>query len=353
MLREFGLINMNGRVYDPLTSRFLSPDNYVQNPNNPQNYNRYAYALNNPLKYVDPDGEFFWIPFIIGAAIGGYVGYKIADAKEYDFNDWQMYGYMLGGAVIGGLSGALGAEIAAAGGFMANTTSMIMSSYTFSVGMAALSNGMIHPSVNFGFGSYDFETGELNYLFGGDNKWYENLGYFLGAMGNLNDINNLINQTNARLYTQVKNLDGSKDIISHTGIVDDATGDNLMSFGPDDNKIGAGGFKDQIGSAKPLGGYKKFGLAVRKGTPNYPVYPSLSKSTTLVVNKYLFSELRKVSKFIPYQGLTTNCVNMSSISLWLNGIPNIGIHPFLLHYSIVAYNSGFNPYVFNLLTIIP
>ncbi len=47
-LSEFNLINMNGRMYDPQISRFLSPDPYVQMPLNDQNYNRYAYCLNNP-----------------------------------------------------------------------------------------------------------------------------------------------------------------------------------------------------------------------------------------------------------------------------------------------------------------
>ncbi|WP_289858210.1 RHS repeat-associated core domain-containing protein, partial [uncultured Muribaculum sp.] len=50
-------INMNGRLYDPLLARFFSPDNYVQQPTNSQNFNRYSYCLNNPLKYTDPSGE--------------------------------------------------------------------------------------------------------------------------------------------------------------------------------------------------------------------------------------------------------------------------------------------------------
>lgn len=57
-LTWFGLINMNARLYDPLLGRFLSPDPYVQAPDFTQNYNRYSYALNNPLKYIDESGEF-------------------------------------------------------------------------------------------------------------------------------------------------------------------------------------------------------------------------------------------------------------------------------------------------------
>ena len=55
-LDEFVLINMNGRVYDPVIGKFLSPDPLVQLPDYSQNYNRYTYAFNNPLKYVDPSG---------------------------------------------------------------------------------------------------------------------------------------------------------------------------------------------------------------------------------------------------------------------------------------------------------
>jgi RHS repeat-associated protein len=59
-LQWYGLINMNARLYDPLVGRFLSPDPYVQDPTNTQNYNRYSYVLNNPLKYTDPTGERYW-----------------------------------------------------------------------------------------------------------------------------------------------------------------------------------------------------------------------------------------------------------------------------------------------------
>ncbi len=56
-LDNFALINFNGRMYDPILAHFLSPDPYIQAPENPLNYNRYAYCLFSPLQYVDPSGE--------------------------------------------------------------------------------------------------------------------------------------------------------------------------------------------------------------------------------------------------------------------------------------------------------
>src|SRR4030095_7752991 len=53
-----GLVNMNGRVYDPVLGRFLSPDPNVQFGGNLQSFNRYSYVLNNPLRYTDPTGYF-------------------------------------------------------------------------------------------------------------------------------------------------------------------------------------------------------------------------------------------------------------------------------------------------------
>ena len=65
-LEQFGIINMNGRCYDPLLGRMLSPDNFVQDATSTQSFNRYSYVLNNPLKYTDPSGDFI---FTIHAAI--------------------------------------------------------------------------------------------------------------------------------------------------------------------------------------------------------------------------------------------------------------------------------------------
>lgn len=79
---EVGLIHMNGRMYDANMSRFLSPDNFIQNPYNTQNFNRYGYVLNNPLLYTDPSGEFIFESialftivkaiFVASAVVGAY-----------------------------------------------------------------------------------------------------------------------------------------------------------------------------------------------------------------------------------------------------------------------------------------
>ena len=56
-LNQFNLINMNGRVYDPLVGAMIQPDNYVGDYTSSQAYNRYVYCNNNPLKYIDPSGD--------------------------------------------------------------------------------------------------------------------------------------------------------------------------------------------------------------------------------------------------------------------------------------------------------
>ena len=53
---EFDLINMNGRLYDPIIGRMLSPDIAVQDEQSSQAYNRYSYCFNNPLRFTDPSG---------------------------------------------------------------------------------------------------------------------------------------------------------------------------------------------------------------------------------------------------------------------------------------------------------
>lgn len=52
-----GLTYMGARYYDPVVGRFMGVDPLGFDPNNMHSFNRYAYANNNPVKFVDPDGR--------------------------------------------------------------------------------------------------------------------------------------------------------------------------------------------------------------------------------------------------------------------------------------------------------
>ena len=126
MMPEFGLINMNGRLYDPILGRFLSPDNYIQMPDFSQSFNRYSYCLNNPLKYTDPDGEIAW--FIPVAIIGGVINVALNAENIDDIGDFLGYFAVGGvasvaGVATGGLIGAGGVLGGAAAGFLGGAAS--------------------------------------------------------------------------------------------------------------------------------------------------------------------------------------------------------------------------------------
>ena len=55
-LDSVGLINMNGRIFDPVIGRFVSADPKIPYPGQTQSYNRYAYTRNNPMIMFDPSG---------------------------------------------------------------------------------------------------------------------------------------------------------------------------------------------------------------------------------------------------------------------------------------------------------
>ncbi len=86
-LQSVGLINMNARLYDPKVHRFLEADDYLQDPSNTQNYNRYGYCVNNPLKYTDLTGNIFNIATLAGCI--PVVGSIFSSLLMHQSVDWN------------------------------------------------------------------------------------------------------------------------------------------------------------------------------------------------------------------------------------------------------------------------
>lgn len=83
----FQLIDMNGRMYDPVIARFTSPDPFIQDISDLQAFNRYAYVRNNPLSLIDPSGYFFgikWNPIKDLGNIIKDVGREVGNALSND-----------------------------------------------------------------------------------------------------------------------------------------------------------------------------------------------------------------------------------------------------------------------------
>jgi RHS repeat-associated protein len=69
--QETGWDYFGARYYEASLARFTSIDpvtNLTASAQNPQLWNRYSYSLNNPLRFVDPDGKFPWVVPIFAAA---------------------------------------------------------------------------------------------------------------------------------------------------------------------------------------------------------------------------------------------------------------------------------------------
>lgn len=154
MLPDFELIDMGGRVYEPSTSRFLSCDNYVQSPDKSQNFNRYSYCLNNPLRYTDPTGEAFVIDDLITYALVG-AATSALQAHASGGNPWKAAGLSLlssaatfGVGQVFGSTGTIWNEAARAGAH-GLTTGLISS-----LGGGSFRSGLLSGMTSSAIGSY-------------------------------------------------------------------------------------------------------------------------------------------------------------------------------------------------------
>ena len=337
MLNEFGIINMNGRLYDPLLGRFFSPDNYVQLPDNSQSFNRYSYCLNNPLKYVDPDGELWWLPIAIGAYLGGSSVNGTLNPLKWDYGNWQTYA----GMAVGGASAYVGSTIAASGIPLANTAGIAASSLINSVGTWAYTGGQTPISISFGAFSYDFTNGSFGYLGKSGNKWYENLGYGLGALANLSDVLIGFNPQKVDLVTENTDEIGHSAIVKHgtdTGIKNETDINGLISVGPDR-------VNQPNGSWHWMKGTNKWSTYSAKENSRW-IQPLDVNYNTIIRYSNWLNKMESTGKLV-YSLELSSCVTHTSLALNASGVFNIGIHPYLLHAQMYLWGNGIRPWSFN------
>ena len=138
------LYYFGARFYSPVLGRFLSADTEIQRPTNPMELNRYAFAIGNPVRYIDPTGHSIWEYVIAGLCIGGIlviaalsggaglalfavvascigfgVGADVALALGYSPGSADFFQIALTGAILGASIGA-GVGAIADGGFAAS-----------------------------------------------------------------------------------------------------------------------------------------------------------------------------------------------------------------------------------------
>lgn len=83
---DTGLTYMGARYYDPIVGRFMATDPKGFTADNIHSFNRYAYANNNPYKFVDPDGEFAVLPWILWAVATGLFVDSVVNPPAAEFD---------------------------------------------------------------------------------------------------------------------------------------------------------------------------------------------------------------------------------------------------------------------------
>lgn len=107
---ETGFYYLNSRYYDPVTGRFINPDNIAVlslTPDALTDKNLYAYCDNNPVMRADHGGEFWNL--LIGAAVGAtisLVSSVISEVIEGNW-EWKDVGQIFISTTIGAAEGAL------------------------------------------------------------------------------------------------------------------------------------------------------------------------------------------------------------------------------------------------------
>lgn len=174
---ETGYYYLQNRYYDPEIGAFISPDtvDYLD-PETIGGLNIYTYCLNNPVMYVDPEGCFGFISFLIGSmVVGAIFGATTKGIKAYKEGE---RGLDLAADIFGGmiLGAATGATLALGGAAGLATTGVVIAGYSLSTGVAlGISVGAMAIA---SMASYS-----LDCAFSNKNDWNIGKFFFSGVQG--------------------------------------------------------------------------------------------------------------------------------------------------------------------------
>ncbi len=213
-LDHLDLIHMNGRVYDPTIARFISADPTLQFPMLGQNYDRYSYTINNPMRYVDLSG------FDIFSDIGDFfedawdtVSGAFAGVGKWFEKNWRTVvvvvvavaitvvsvgtlGPVAAGMLAGAISSGLGTAL-----YGGNLNDVMASAFRGAV-IGGISAGMAYGVGEMGLNAYaaaaahGISQGGLNAMQGGDFWQSFAAGAFGSLAGSYTQSNNYLRNAN-------------------------------------------------------------------------------------------------------------------------------------------------------------
>ena len=270
---------------------------------------------------------------------GDYTPWGKTSSESWDMNG-KTWGYMAGGAIVGGISAGVGAAISASGGIMANTMGIMMSSAINSFGTTLYTGGQTDPSVSFGAGSYNFKKGTARGIWDwNDLSTMERIGYTAGALANTQDLVALFgSSTSYTVGSHVTKNDKTGHSYGYSQNVDDNIDISVASskgWNPGGKTPGTTGHEARYLLQKFIPHKGRY-----FGSLRYHGKPGNSEITLYNVNKNILQNMTKrilggldpVSGGDLLYGFLNGCQSHVGRSLWAVGIPTLPInfHPYVL-----------------------
>ncbi|WP_459202447.1 RHS repeat-associated core domain-containing protein [Methanococcus sp. CF] len=162
-----GLMYYGARYYSPEYRIFIQPDTMLPDPYNPQALNRYAYTLNNPVKYTDPSGHVAQI--VIPALVAGAAAAIISTYVQYTETGQVSITEAFAVGAVTSVSVAVGCMVAGAavGAFAVEGT---LEALAISEGVGAVTTNVCQETMeySYGVGDSEFDFAEIGVESGKD-----------------------------------------------------------------------------------------------------------------------------------------------------------------------------------------